>query len=197
MLARAMSETSASSAVLQFPYGPSLASRVASTWIYWVLSLPCMFAGAFMLHATLTSPGGPDGTFIACSAPFVLVPPLLFAAQLWAHARAPRIRIEGTAIVAIDRGARRPLGDAAGADAVVIERSLEHGTFTTHATESQAHLQSATVTKSSTSEVYDVKIGEAVVTHVVNDFRLARERAQACARHLGLPIVEPGDRFAA
>jgi hypothetical protein len=191
-----MPKAAADSNVLQFAYGPSLGSRLASMWVYWLLSVPCIFAGGFMLRATLTDPSGPDGTFVACGAPFVLVPPLLFLFQIVKHLRATKIRINGTEIVKVDGGTTLPLGDVAGAEAVWMERSLIHEEWVRQPTASEAHLQTNRVTKMSTSEVIEVVIGDVVVTRLVNDFRLAQKRAQACARHLGLPVVGPGDRFA-
>jgi len=191
-----MTSASADSSVLQFAYGTSLGGRLASMWVFWLLSLPCIFSGGFLLHATFTAPSGPDGTFVACGAPFILAPPLLFLFQIIKQLRAPKIRITGTEIVKVEGGRTVPLGDVAGAEAVRIERSLVHGEFTRQATASEAHLHTSTVTTSSTSEVYEVVIGDVVVTHLVNEFRLAQKRAQACAQHLNLPVVGPGDRFA-
>jgi len=187
---------SANASTLQFPYGPSLGSRLGSMWIFWLLSVPCIFAGGFMLHATFTAPGGPEGTFLACGAPFVVIPPLLFLFQILKHTRASKIRITGTEVVRVEGGSTLPLGDVAGAEAVRIERTLAHGEYVRHATASEAHLHTSTVSSASTSEVSEVIIGDVVVTHVVNDAGLAKKRAQACAKYLGIPVVGPGDRFA-
>jgi len=192
-----MADSSANSTALQFPYGPSLGARLASMWVFWLLSIPCVFAGGFMLHSTFQAPSGPDETFVACSAPFVLLPLLLFVVQLLKHLGSPKIRITGTRIEKLEGGEPRLIGDAAGVEAVVIERSLLHEEFVGQPAASQAHLHTNRVTRASTSEVSEVWIGDALVTRLVNDSRLARKRAEACAQHFGLPVVGPKDRFAA